>query len=124
MFDTSILVDYIREYEPAVDYLQLAISKEKASISVISAMELVQGAGDKKSFHIVQTFLSHFSIIHLSDAISEEAFNLQQTYHFPYHLKLADALIAATALAHNSTLVTQNVKDFTFISKIKIKKPY
>lgn len=122
--DTSILVDYLREYEPAIRYLQLAISKEKANISVISAMELVQGALDKKSLYIVQKFLSHFSIVHLSSTISEEAFILQRTYHFPYHLKLADALIAATALKHNSVLVTQNIKDFTFIPRMKIKKPY
>lgn len=124
IFDTSILVDYLREYEPAIHYLQLVILKEKANISVISAMELVQGAADKRSFHIAQRFLSRFFIIHLSDLISEEAFNIQQKYHFPYRLKLADALIAATALEHNSTLITQNIKDFQYLPRLKVKKPY
>ncbi len=39
-------------------------------------------------------------------------------------IKLGDAIIAATALIHNLTLVTNNVKDFTAIDGLTVVNPF
>ena len=41
-----------------------------------------------------------------------------------YKIKLPDAIIAATALAHNLILVTNNEKDFANVQNIRIINPY
>jgi tRNA(fMet)-specific endonuclease VapC len=40
-----------------------------------------------------------------------------------HKLSIPDALIAATALAHEAALYTLNVKDFYFISKLTLYSP-
>ncbi|MBI3335229.1 MAG: type II toxin-antitoxin system VapC family toxin [Candidatus Portnoybacteria bacterium] len=123
MIDTSILIDYLRGYAPALRYLDF-LSAKRVNISVITAMEVLQGTLSKKSFFIAQRFLSHFQIIHLSESISKRGLNLQQAYHISHSLSLPDSFIAATALERKSLLITRNVKDFSFIGKLKIEKPY
>ncbi len=39
-------------------------------------------------------------------------------------MTLDDALVAATALVHNLTLVTRNTKDFAWISKLQLLNPF
>ena len=41
-----------------------------------------------------------------------------------YKIKLPDAIIAATALVHNLTLLTRNEKDFSKISNVEITNPW
>jgi predicted nucleic acid-binding protein len=41
-------------------------------------------------------------------------------YHLSHGLDFHDALIAATAIHHNIKLFTLNVRDFVFISDIKL----
>ncbi|WP_256565294.1 PIN domain-containing protein [Dyadobacter chenhuakuii] len=41
-----------------------------------------------------------------------------------HNLKLPDAIIAATAMVYNLTLVTRNTKDFSNISGLTLINPY
>lgn len=56
----------------------------------------------------IRKFLSICSIINLDILIADRAGSIGRMYH----LKLADSIIAATALFTGSTLVTRNVRDF------------
>ena len=40
------------------------------------------------------------------------------------NIKLADALIAATALSNGLTLVTRNADDFSTLAELKIYNPF
>ncbi len=66
----------------------------------------------------------HFSrrppVLPLSDAVLEQAIKLRQAKK----MTLGDALIAATALAHNRTLVTRNTKDFAWIAGLSLLDPF
>ncbi|XOF34926.1 MAG: hypothetical protein ACL93V_06450 [Candidatus Electrothrix sp. YB6] len=46
-----------------------------------------------------------------------------ETYSLSHKLSLPDALIAATVLSHDLALYTLNVKDFRFISDLKLYRP-
>ncbi len=51
IIDTTVLIDYLRLYDPAIKYFDLSEKrKEIQAISVVSAMEVLQGCRDKKSF--------------------------------------------------------------------------
>jgi predicted nucleic acid-binding protein len=60
-------------------------------------------------------------IIQLTPEISESAAQLIDTYALSHSLRLADALIAATALAQGETLLTGNVKHFSAVPSLVIE---
>lgn len=55
----------------------------------------------------------------MSEAVAERTIQLKQSAK----IKLPDAIIGATALSHNLTLVTHNVKDFVDIN-LAISDPF
>ena len=59
-------------------------------------------------------------IIPLDPAISERAMVLIDAHALADGLRLADALIAATALEHNLALLTGNTKHFSALAQLKI----
>ena len=56
----------------------------------------------------------------MDEDIIEEAVRLRQRRN----MSLGDALIAATALVENLTLVTRNVDDFKHIPGLKLINPF
>jgi predicted nucleic acid-binding protein len=48
---------------------------------------------------------------------------LLETYALSHRLSLPDAIIAATAIRHNFSLFTLNIKDFRFIDGLSVYKP-
>jgi predicted nucleic acid-binding protein len=60
-------------------------------------------------------------IIALSEAISARATQLIDRYALSHGLRLADALIGATALEHQLTLLTANVKHFAPIEGLVLE---
>jgi len=52
--------------------------------------------------------------------ISARSIQLLMQYHLSHELDFHDALIAATAIRYDMELFTLNVKDFVFISGIKL----
>ncbi len=59
-------------------------------------------------------------ILPLNDAIVARAISLRQERK----MGLADAIIAATALVHDLTLVTRNVDDFKHITELNWRNPF
>ncbi len=61
-------------------------------------------------------------ILPLNPAISERAETLIDTYGLSGKLKLADALIAATALEHGLSILTGKAKHFSMIENLRLDK--
>lgn len=51
LIDTDILVDYSRRFPKAIDFLEqeISINKNSLAISVITGIELIQGARNKSA---------------------------------------------------------------------------
>jgi hypothetical protein len=105
VFDTNILIDYLSGYKEAEK--EIALYKESA-ISIISWMEIWVGVENKDEEIIVQSFLSSFTLLQVTEEIAQEAVQLRKKYK----LKLPDAIIWASATNQGWTLVTRNAKDF------------
>ena len=85
--------------------------------SIISQIEVL---GYHQLKQVEQTFLENFfntiSTIPLNDLVAAKAIELRQRKP----LSLPDAVIAATALVYNLTLLTENIKDYAGIKDLKI----
>ncbi len=56
----------------------------------------------------------------MGDEVVEQTIRLRKEYK----IKLPDAIIAATAINHNLTLITRNEKDFEKISEVDFINPF
>lgn len=121
LIDTSILVDYLRTLPEAEDFLD---SLRVRCISVVTAMEIIQGSRNKKELKINLSFLANFKIIRIDRKTSDVARELMKKYKLKYNLSIPDAFIGATAMDKNKILITKNVKDFQFIKGLEVQSPY
>lgn len=92
-------------------------------VSVISVMELYQGARSREELRTIGHFFrSHaFRIVPLSEGIGELAAGFVEDYALSDGLQVADALIAATARQIQAVLVTGNVRHFRRIPNMLIR---
>lgn len=61
-----------------------------------------------------------FHIVEMPAEVFQVARQLIKIYALSHGLRLADALIAATALVYELNLLTVNQKDFCFIPKLEL----
>lgn len=90
-------------------------------LSVITRIELL--AWPDASFHdlkIIQNFITSSIIYGLDEPIILETISIRKQYK----TKLPDAIIAATALVNNLTLLTRNLSDFKKITGLEVTDPY
>jgi predicted nucleic acid-binding protein len=91
-------------------------------ISAVTYMELVQGCRNKQELDRIKKGLAlcQTEIVPVSAAISDRAIQLIETYALSHGVQLGDALIAATALERNLTVLTANTKHFGSIDGLRI----
>ena len=85
--------------------------------SIISQIEVLgyhQLKEVEKAF--LQNFFNSIPILPLNEIVATKAIELRQRKP----LSLADAIIAATALAYDLTLFTDNIKDYAGIKGLKV----
>ena len=120
IFDTDVLIWYMRGNEKAFNLLESANS---FYISVITYMELVQGMRNKNELTELRKALRLWStkILYVTEDISNKAMFFIERHYLSHSLEIADALIGATALVNALPLVTGNVKHYSVINDIDIK---
>jgi predicted nucleic acid-binding protein len=120
LVDTDVLIDISRGNRHAADFVD-ALPGD-IFIGRISAMELIVGARNKRDQKVIEQFISLYSIKELSEAIGHEAHQRLKQYAKSHGLTLADALIAATAIANDLVLVSKNEKHFQPIKELGFSK--
>ncbi len=100
--------------------LEALLLKTQPAINSIVYLELIQGAKSKKEIRRIEEYLTAFELHHFDESISNRSIDLIRTYSTSHGLRLPDAVIAATCLENDFTLITFNIKDFRFIDGLKI----
>ena len=122
LIDTNIGIDYLGESIPenGMAFMDDVIDQEY-NISVISRIELYAYSKltdkDKETLDI---FTRKASVLNINDDIIEQTIELRKKFK----TKLPDAIIAATALVYDLSLITHNTKDFLNIEELKVFDPY
>jgi len=119
--DTDVLVWYLRGNARAAEALAAA---GRFRISAVTYMELVQGMRNKDELRHFRTALRAWGteVLQIDDVISTRAMLYVEQYSLSHGMRLADALIAATAVAHGSRLLTGNNRHYRAIPDLVIEE--
>jgi predicted nucleic acid-binding protein len=123
LFDTNILIDYLKGKQEAKLILKQCIDfKIQVSCSVITRIELLSGmrSGEERQ---LESFLSGFEKIDVTDKIAKFAGVFMNIYRKSHGINIADAIIAASAKSINAKLYTLNKKHYPMVD-IEVIKPY
>jgi predicted nucleic acid-binding protein len=116
LFDTDVLIDYLRGRTEAVDYIDNLSAP--LFLSVITLAELYAGVRDAGERTLLDSFVSAFGIIPLDRDIAVTGGLYRRDYGKSHGTGLADALIAATVTIRGLTLVTLNIKHFPMLTAL------
>jgi predicted nucleic acid-binding protein len=120
LVDTDVMIWFLRGHSGA----RLRLNQLSAlNISVMTWLELLQGFRNNAEKHAVQKSLHLRRAVQIPfiPAISNRAVLLMEALTMSHGMQSSDALIAATALEHDLTLLTGNVKDFSPVPGLKIE---
>jgi predicted nucleic acid-binding protein len=120
IFDTDVLVWLFRGDTGAARLVQ---SQTEREISIVSLMELFQGARSRAESRQIRSFLVEyeFVVVPIDEAVSYRAAALVEEHAPAAGLQVADALIAATALERGELLATANARHFRSLSKLRLR---
>lgn len=120
IFDTDVLIWVQRGNRKAA----LAIDQSKDRyVSVLTYMELLQAAQNRKQHEYITSFLWElgFQTLPLTENIGHRAAVYVAEYTLSHGIRAADAIIAATATENNLPLCSGNAKHYRAIQELKLK---
>ena len=122
LLDTYVLIWILRGRDEIIDKISQLKEKSPVCISVISIAEIYQNIFPSE-LTTTEEFLNLHNIFEVDAKIAKIAgLYFQQYSKQLQNLSLADCLIAATANAHDLSLVTLNIKHFP-MKDIKLLNP-
>ncbi len=122
LLDTNIVIELWKNNPQTTTHLN-SLAPSGIFISVTTQAELIVGALNRADLRMILQNLRLLEILPLEPAIGTLAIELLTAYTLSQRLKLADALIAATALHHGLPLYTLNKKDFRYIAGLNLHEP-
>ena len=109
LLDSNILIYYFNGLvkDEEIDVLL----KESFNISIITKIEFLSRSKlnmDAELEQRAREFVSYANLFDLDDRVAEKTIEIRRKFK----TKTPDAIIAATALVHNMSVVTNNTSDF------------
>ena len=120
IYDTDILIWIQRGNKKAATLIE---KDDDKYLSIQSYMELLQGAKNKTQHKYIKDFISEFefSILPLTENIGHRALIYVEQYALSSNMRAGDAIIAATAIENNMSLVSSNMKHFKAVKDLQLK---
>mgnify|MGYP005842272203 CR=1 FL=1 len=121
LLDTSIVVDLMRKYPPADDWL-----KEQTGLGITRMvwLEIVEGALNRVEQQRAIRLLRDFELVEITNEDAEWATIQLIAFRLSHDIDAIDCLIAATSHRLNIPLMTHNLKHFTPLLGSLAQKPY
>jgi predicted nucleic acid-binding protein len=118
-YDTDVLIWYFRGNAKAARLIDRDADR---AISVVGFMELLQGAADKGETRLIKDFLKECAIrvLPLTENIGHRASIYMEEFGLSSGLRVADALIAATAAENHLPLCTGDQRHFRPIRELRL----
>lgn len=122
LLDTNTAIYFLNgQLTPNGFAFVLSVINNECNLSVITKMELLGWPTSNPNDEMkIRSFISDSIILSLTDEVVERTIELRKLYK----IKLPDAIIAATAIVHDFTLISRNDKDFARITELKYLNPF
>ncbi len=122
LIDTNVIAHLFAERLPVAgkEFVKKAID-ENFVISVVVEIEVLTYNEVPEKMPLIEEFVSLATVLPLDKAVTQKAIELRRSKR---KLKLADAIIAATAIIYQLTLITNNSRDFLNIAGLRIVDPH
>ena len=118
LLDTNAVLDFMGGKLPNKSMVLLSkIIDDQINISAINKMELL-GFDHVEQDLIV--FVNFSEVYYIDDKVIDQTIELRRKYK----IKLPDAIIAATAIVSDLTLISHNFKDFQKITELRFIDSY
>ncbi len=117
LLDTDVLIDFLRGYDKAVDFV--TANSHRIILSSIVVAELYAGVKGSAELSALDNFISLFTVVPVTAEIARAGGLYKRDYAKSHGVGLADAIIAATCESENAGLKTLNVKHYPMIKGIK-----
>jgi hypothetical protein len=121
LVDTDVIVWYMRGNPRAANALH---KLDRFAVSAVTYMELLQGMRDKEEARLLRATLRNWDtpILPVSEEISGKAVAYVEQYFLSHSLRLADALIGATATVNGLPLLTGNQKHYRILPDLVLRR--
>jgi len=118
LIDTNVVIDFSHGIfsENSKKFVANILNNEP----IISAITKIELLGFSFVPSQIESFVRYASIIGVNDSVIEKTIEIRKHCR----IKLPDAIIAATALVHNLTLLTRNIADFKNVQNLSVINPH
>ena len=121
LIDSNIWIYAAAAQEPAREVLSKALKSEWAGYSAISRLEVMGYPSiSEQEKKLLEQIMSIFVELPVDRLIIDKAIYIRQSTR----IKSPDAIVAATAINMDATLISRNTKDFSTVPNLSILNPF
>jgi len=123
IWDTNTVIYYLQQqFSPSAEkFMDNLVNEARPVISVITEIELLSWKSPtEKDVEVLQNFIKDALVIELEQTIKYKTADIRKKHK----IKLPDAIITATAMVYELTLVSRNISDFKDIDGLKLINPW
>jgi predicted nucleic acid-binding protein len=119
--DSNTVIDYLSGKLPdkGMEFMNQIVN-DYPNISVITKIEVLGYKTTPEIFQLLSGFMNDSVIIGLSEDIVEQTIEIRKEHK----IKTPDAIIAATAMVNELTLISRNTRDFKNIQQLEVIDPF
>ncbi len=123
LLDTNTVVYFLDSQLPekSLDFIENALDETGSFIFIISKIELLGwSTPSTEALNLVERFVSDCFVLPLTDNVVDKAIEIRRAHK----IKLPDAVIAATAIVNQYTLISRNDEDFRKVEGLEYLNPF
>ncbi len=123
IWDTNTVIYYLQQqFPPAAEkFMDNLVNEARPVISAITEIELFcWKSASEKDLEVLHHFIDDALVIELEQPIKYKTADIRKKHK----IKLPDAIIAATALVYDLSLVSRNVSDLINIDGLQLINPW
>lgn len=123
LWDTNTAIYYLQQqFTPnAEKYIDSTLQNGSPYISAITEIELLcWKTATPSDLEIIQLFILWCHVVELEQSVKLKTADLRKTHS----IKLPDAIIAASAMVKDLSLITRNTTDFNKIPQLMVIDPF
>ena len=122
LIDSNVVIDYVASKLPqnGSDFVETIFNNDFL-ISIIVKIEVLGFDDLPFKIQAMEEFIDMADVFTLNETIARQTILLRRKHK---KIKLGDAIIAATALVHDLTIISRNTKDFKNIMGLDCIDPH